>query len=68
MLLAVLSASNGLAQGLDLQGAAAQIVKADADFAQSVADRNRDKFLSLIADAAISAAVPRRSCTAATRS
>jgi ketosteroid isomerase-like protein len=29
---------------------AAQIMKADADFAQSVADRNRDRFLSFIAD------------------
>jgi ketosteroid isomerase-like protein len=29
---------------------AAQIMKADADFAQAVADRNRDRFLSFIAD------------------
>jgi hypothetical protein len=35
----------------DLGGAAAQIVKADGEFAKSVADRNRDRFLSFIADA-----------------
>src|SRR3954453_11706897 len=34
----------------DLSGAAAQIMKADADFAESVAQRNRDRFLSFIAD------------------
>jgi hypothetical protein len=37
------------AQG-PLEAAAAQIVKADADFAQSVAQRNREKFLSFIAE------------------
>jgi ketosteroid isomerase-like protein len=37
-------------QTIDFQGAAAQIVKADADFAQSVADRNRERFLSLVAE------------------
>src|SRR5215831_5583018 len=33
-----------------LQAAADQIVKSDAAFAQSVADKNREKFLSFIAD------------------
>jgi len=52
-LLTVLGASTGHAQGGDLQAAAAQIVKADADFARSVADKNRQQFLSFIAEAAI---------------
>jgi ketosteroid isomerase-like protein len=39
------------AQRLDLQGAAAEIVKADAAFARSVADKNRDAFLSFLAEA-----------------
>jgi len=34
----------------NLQAAADQIVKSDAAFAQSVAEKNRDKFLSFIAD------------------
>jgi ketosteroid isomerase-like protein len=34
----------------DLDAAAAQIVKADAEFARAVAERNRDRFLSFIAD------------------
>jgi ketosteroid isomerase-like protein len=34
----------------DRTAAAAEIMKADADFARSVADRNRDRFLSFIAD------------------
>jgi ketosteroid isomerase-like protein len=38
------------AQGPDLQSAATEIVKADAAFAQSVADKNREKFLSFIAE------------------
>jgi ketosteroid isomerase-like protein len=52
-LLTILFASTGRAQGGDLQAAAAQIVKADTDFARSVADKNRERFLSLIAEAAI---------------
>jgi len=39
------------AQAPDLQAAGQQIVKADADFAKSVADRNRERFLSFVADA-----------------
>ena len=35
----------------NLQAAADQIVKSDAAFAQSVADKNREKFLSFIAEA-----------------
>jgi len=38
------------AQTPNLKAAADQIVKSDAAFAQSVADKNREKFLSLIAD------------------
>ena len=38
------------AQKPDLQAAQAAIMKADEDFNQSVADRNRERFLSLIAD------------------
>src|SRR5205823_2159477 len=34
----------------DLNAAAAQIVKADTEFAKSVAERNRERFLSFIAD------------------
>ena len=34
----------------NLQAAASEIVKSDAAFAQSVADKNREKFLSFIAD------------------
>lgn len=34
----------------DLAAAAAELVKADAEFAKAVADRNRDRFLSFIAD------------------
>ena len=34
----------------DLSAAAAQIMKADADFAKSVADKNRERFLSFVAD------------------
>jgi ketosteroid isomerase-like protein len=34
----------------DLAAAAAQIMKADADFARSVAEGDRDRFLSFIAD------------------
>lgn len=52
VLFVVLFASTSRSQGLDLQGPVAQIVKADADFAQSVADRNRERFLSLIAETA----------------
>lgn len=52
-LLTFLLASTGRAQVVDLQAAAAEIVKADADFARSVADRNRERFLSLIAETAI---------------
>jgi ketosteroid isomerase-like protein len=40
------------AQEATLQAASAEIVKADAAFAQSVADKNRERFLSFIADAA----------------
>jgi ketosteroid isomerase-like protein len=38
------------AQAPDLPAAAAQMVKADADFAQAVAERNSEKFLSFIAE------------------
>ncbi len=40
------------AQKPDIKAAQAAIMKADEDFNQSVADRNRDRFLSLIADGA----------------
>jgi ketosteroid isomerase-like protein len=54
VLLALLVPSVGRSQGaLDLTGMATQVVKADADFAKSVADKNRERFLSLIADTAI---------------
>jgi ketosteroid isomerase-like protein len=54
----VLSASAARAQGpadaargaADLQAGAAAVMKADADFAQSVAEKNRDRFLSFVAD------------------
>lgn len=39
------------AQTPDLQTATNAIVKSDADFAQSVADKNRERFLTFIADA-----------------
>ena len=39
------------AQTTNLQAAADQIVKSDAAFAQSVAEKNREKFLSFIAEA-----------------
>jgi ketosteroid isomerase-like protein len=52
VLLMVGFASTGRSQGIDLQGAGAQIVKADTEFARSVADRNRERFLSLIAETA----------------
>jgi len=50
---AILLASTGVVaqRPPDLEAAAAQIVKADAEFARSVAERNRDRFLSFIADA-----------------
>ena len=51
-LVVVAVATTGPAQGIDLPGTAAEIVKADTDFAKSVADKNRERFLSLIADAA----------------
>jgi ketosteroid isomerase-like protein len=38
------------AQSPNLQAAADQIVKSDAAFAQSVADKNREKFLTFIAE------------------
>jgi ketosteroid isomerase-like protein len=38
------------APGPDLKAAADQIVKSDAAFAQSVAEKNREKFLSFIAE------------------
>jgi ketosteroid isomerase-like protein len=38
-------------QSPDLKAAAAEIVKADADFARSVADKDRRKFLSFVAEA-----------------
>ena len=50
-----LSAAVGVrvsAQKPDLQSSQAAIMKADEDFNQSVADRNRERFLSLIADGA----------------
>jgi ketosteroid isomerase-like protein len=40
------------AQKPDIPAARAAIMKADEDFNQSVADRNKERFLSLIADAA----------------
>ena len=43
-------ASLGAQTPPDLKAAADQIVKSDAAFAQSVAEKNRDKFLSFIAD------------------
>jgi ketosteroid isomerase-like protein len=43
-------ASTGAQTPGDLQAAADQILKSDAAFAQSVADKNREKFLSFIAD------------------
>lgn len=52
-LLTIFLASTGHTQGADLQAAAAQVVQADTDFARSVADRNRERFLSLIAETAI---------------
>lgn len=42
---------NAQAPSPTLRAAADQIVKSDAAFAQSVADKNREKFLSFIADA-----------------
>ena len=39
-----------VAQKPDIKAAQAAIMKADEDFNQSVADRNRERFLSLIAD------------------
>ena len=39
------------AQGAAHVAEAAQIMKADADFAQSVAEKNRERFLSFLADA-----------------
>jgi ketosteroid isomerase-like protein len=48
----VLSVAPGHSQGIDLQGAAAPIVKADTEFARSVADKNRERFLSMIAETA----------------
>ena len=42
--------SRAPAQPPDLQTLAAQIVKSDADFAQSVAEKNRERFLSVLAD------------------
>jgi len=41
-----------LAQKPDIKAAQAEIMKADEDFNQSVADWNRERFLSLIADGA----------------
>jgi ketosteroid isomerase-like protein len=41
---------NAQAPSSTLRAAADQIVKSDAAFAQSVADKNREKFLSFIAD------------------
>ena len=35
----------------NLQAAASEIVKSDAGFAQSVADKNRERFLSFVAEA-----------------
>ena len=40
------------AQKPDIKAAQAEIMKADEAFNQSVADRNQDRFLSLIADGA----------------
>ena len=40
------------AQKPDIKAAQAEIMKADEDFNQSVADWNRERFLSLIADGA----------------
>jgi ketosteroid isomerase-like protein len=49
--IALAARSTGHAQAAPgLQAAAAQIIKADADFAQSVADKNHDRFLSFLAD------------------
>jgi len=50
LLMACVSVSAAAAQTPDLKAAAAAIMKADSDFNQSVADRNRERFLSLIAD------------------
>lgn len=44
-------AHDARAQVPDLEAAAAQIVRADRDFAQSVADKNRQKFRSFVAEA-----------------
>jgi ketosteroid isomerase-like protein len=51
-LVAVLAASPAATaqRQADLEAAAAQIIKVDAEFAKAVADRNRDRFLSFIAD------------------
>jgi ketosteroid isomerase-like protein len=48
----VASAAAAAQRQPDLGAAAAQIVRADAEFAKSVAERDRDRFLSFIADAA----------------
>jgi len=51
MAIALLTATSGQAQQrAGLSAAAAAIMKADQDFNQSVAEKNREKFLSLIAD------------------
>ncbi len=49
VMLALTSARTAQAQVLD-PDATAQIIKADLEFAQAVAQRNREKFLSFIAD------------------
>lgn len=48
--IALASGSAAVAQPAN-QAAAAQILQADRDFAKSVADRNKDRFLSFLAEA-----------------
>jgi len=50
---ALLSAAGVPGHAQDLKAVEAAIMKADFDFSQSVADRNRDRFLSMLAETVV---------------